>query len=196
MKTLSAESIKKELELRLPDVKFRRVRESFLIENPENLIRIVFFLKESPEFRFDYLSSVTGVDYLEYLESVYHLYSMKKKLGPIVLRVRVPKKNAEIPSLTSIYQGAEYQEREIYDTFGIVYKGHPDLRRLFMWEGFEGHPLRKDYIQEDSETLETEDIAWLEKHHITVPADMKQKAQELQAAGKRALAQKPEKPRN
>jgi len=76
------------------------------------------------------------------------------------------RENPKIPSLVSVYRGAEFQEREAYDMYGIIYEGHPDLRRLFMWEGFEGHPMRKDYVQEDSETLEAEDIAWLEQHGI------------------------------
>ncbi len=192
----SIEEVKKELEARLPDVKLRTVRDSLLIENPEDLPRVALFLKENPLFLLDYLSSVTGADYLDYLESVYHFYSMAKKHGPFVLRVRVPKQSAKIPSLVPVYQSAELQEREAYDTFGIFYEGHPDLRRLFMWEGFEGHPLRKDYEQEDSETLETADIAWLEARGVLVPDEMKQKAQELKDSGKRAVAQKPAKPRN
>lgn len=187
---------KKELEARLPDVKLRTVRDSLLIENPEDLPRVALFLKENPLFLLDYLSSVTGADYLDYLESIYHFYSMAKKHGPFVLRVRVPKQSAKVPSLVPVYQSAELQEREAYDTFGIFYEGHPDLRRLFMWEGFEGHPLRKDYEQEDSETLEAADIAWLEARGVLVPDEMKQKARELKASGKRAVAQKPAKPRN
>lgn len=193
--TISIEEIQKELAARIPDAKLRKVRDSLLIENPEDLTRIALFLKENPAFRLDYLSSITGADYLDYLESVYHLYSIEKKLGPIVLRVRVPKTNAKLPSLVPVYRGAEYQEREAYDTFGLLYEGHPDLRRLFMWEGFEGYPLRKDYEQEDADILETADITWLEERGVTVPAEMKQKAQELKASGKRAVAQKPEKPK-
>ena len=191
-----SDEVKKELETRLPDVKFRTVRDSLLIENPEDLPRAALFLKENPLFLLDYLSSVTGADYLDYFEAVYHLYSMAKKHGPFVLRVRVPKNHAKIPSLVPVYQSAELQEREAYDAFGISFEGHPDLRRLFMWEGFEGHPLRKDYEQEDSETLEAADIAWLEARGVLVPDEMKQKARELKDSGKRATAQRPAKPRN
>ncbi len=189
------EEIKKELAARLPDIKLRQVRDSLLIENAEDLPRVALFLKESPVFLLDYLSSVTGADYLNYLESVYHLYSMAKKSGPVVLRVRVQKNNARIPSLVSVYRGAGLQEREAFDTFGIIYEGHPDLRRLFMWEEFQGHPLRKDYQQEDTEVLEAADVAWLEARGIVVPGEMKEKAKTLQAAGQRAITQKPEKPR-
>ena len=170
--------------------KLRVIRQSLLVENPADLPKIASYLKDTPEFAMDYLSGVTGADYLDYLESVYHLYSMKQKIGPIQLRVRVKRDNPKIPSLVSIYRGAEFQEREAYDMYGIIYEGHPDLRRLFMWEGFEGFPMRKDYIQEDSETLETADVEWLEKHHVEIPQAMKQKAEELKAQGKRAVAQK------
>jgi len=190
------EELKKEIESRLPDVKLRLIRDSLLIEDPEDLPRVALFLKESPKFLLDYLSSVTGADYLTFLESVYHLYSMAKKQGPVTLRVRVKKSNAKIPSLAPVYRSAELQEREAYDTFGIIYEGHPDPRRLFMWEEFQGYPLRKDYQQEDAEVLEATDIAWLEAREIQVPNEMKEKAKALQTAGQRAVAQKPEKPRN
>jgi len=190
------EEIKKELEAKLPDVKLRQVRDSLLIENPKDLPRVALFLKESPTFMLDYLSSITAVDYLQFLESVYHLYSMAKKNGPVTLRVRVIKNHPNVPSLAPIYRSAELQEREAFDTFGIRYEGHPDLRRLFMWEEFEGYPLRKDYQQEDAEVLEAADIAWLEARGIEIPAEMKEKAKTLHAAGQRAVAGKAEKPRS
>ncbi len=98
------------------------------------------------EEQFDYLSSITGVDYLpdNKLETVYHLFRTGGGPGE-VLKSRVPRDAAVLPSLTSIYPGAEFQEREIWDLFGIRFDGHPDLRRILLWEGFSGHPLRKDW---------------------------------------------------
>jgi NADH-quinone oxidoreductase subunit C len=86
-----------------------------------------------------------------YLEAVYHLYSMALKHGPVVLRLRTENRTDKVhlPSLTPIWRGAEFQEREIYDLYGIIFDGHPDLRRLLMWEGFADHPMRKDYVQPD-----------------------------------------------
>ena len=182
--------IKTAVEKAVPGVVLKPVRDSLLIENPVDLTKVAKFLKESELFRLDYLCSVTGVDYLQYLESVYHLYSMEKKTGPAVFRVRVKRESPRIPSLVSIYRGAEFQEREAYDMYGIVYEGHPDLRRIFMWEGFEGFPMRKDYIQEDSETLEADDVEWLERHGAKVPEEMRKKAEELKVQGKRAVAEK------
>lgn len=144
-------------------------------------LRIAAFLRESPELRLDYCSNVTGVDWLDrettekikvkkvvdgveqeaeetvktatpgYLEAVYHLYSMEKKHGPVVVRMRTGDRivRVRMPSLTPVWRSAELQEREIFDLYGIVFEGHPDLRRLLMWEGFQDHPMRKDYIDPD-----------------------------------------------
>ena len=171
--------------------KLRVIRQSLLVENPADLPKIASYLKDTPEFAMDYLSGVTGADYLDYLESVYHLYSMKQKTGPIQLRVRVKRDNPKIPSLVSIYRGAEFQEREAYDMMGIVYEGHPDPRRIFMWEGFEGFPLRKDYIPEDDDVLEWEDVEWLERHGVRVPQNYKDFAKSLKDSGREARAQRP-----
>jgi NADH-quinone oxidoreductase subunit C len=86
-----------------------------------------------------------------YLEAVYHLYSMELKHGPVILRLRTQNRTDQnhLPSLTPIWRGAEFQEREIYDLYGIVFDGHPDLRRILMWEGFKDHPMRKDYVEPD-----------------------------------------------
>ena len=98
------------------------------------------------ELGYDLLSSVTGVDYLpeNKMEVVYHAY--KTTGGPaLVFKVQIPRENPELPSVTSIWKGAEFQEREAWDLLGIKFTSHPDLRRILMWEGFEGHPLRKDW---------------------------------------------------
>ena len=85
------------------------------------------------------------------LEVVYHLFSMAKKHGMVVLRMRTLNRTdkVELPSLTPIWRSAEFQEREIFDLFGVVFTGHPDLRRLLMWEGFKDHPMRRDYVEPD-----------------------------------------------
>jgi NADH-quinone oxidoreductase subunit C len=84
-----------------------------------------------------------------FLEVVYHLYSMELKHGPVILRLRTTDRgqNARVPSLTSIWRGAEFQEREAFDLYGITFDGHPDLRRILMWEGFKDFPMRKDYVE-------------------------------------------------
>ncbi|HLP76183.1 MAG TPA: NADH-quinone oxidoreductase subunit C [Candidatus Paceibacterota bacterium] len=85
-----------------------------------------------------------------YLEAVYHLYSIQLKHGPVVLRVRTPNRtDVHLPSFTPLWRGAELQEREIFDLYGIVFDGHPDLRRILMWDEFKDHPMRKDYVEPD-----------------------------------------------
>ena len=86
-----------------------------------------------------------------YLEAVYHLFSVKHSYGPVVLRMRTGdrKEQVTLPSLTPVWRGAEFQEREIFDLYGIVFTGHPDLRRILMWDEFEDHPMRRDYVDPD-----------------------------------------------
>ena len=86
-----------------------------------------------------------------YLEAVYHLYSMTQKHGPVIIRMRTANRadNARLPSLTPIWRSAEFQEREIFDLYGVRFDSHPDLRRILMWDEFVDHPMRKDYREPD-----------------------------------------------
>lgn len=94
-----------------------------------------------------------------YLEAVYHLFSMEKKHGPpalpIVLRLRTANRTDQthVPSLTPVWRSCEFQEREAFDLYGILFDGHPDLRRILMWEGFQDFPMRKDYVPPDDDSL-------------------------------------------
>ncbi|MDE3186398.1 MAG: NADH-quinone oxidoreductase subunit C [Acidobacteriota bacterium] len=86
-----------------------------------------------------------------YLEVVYHFYSMAKKHGPVVLRMRTANRTdkVQLPSMTPVWRSAEFQEREVFDLFGVEFTGHPDLRRILMWDGFKDHPMRRDYVEPD-----------------------------------------------
>lgn len=155
-------------------------QHSLLVDNARALA-VALFLRDNPEFRLDYCSNVTGVDWLDaeisekvkvkkvvdgvekeveevkktkrpgYLEAVYHLYSMELKHGPVIVRLRTENRTdkTHLPSLTPVWRGAEFQEREIYDLYGIRFDGHPDLRRILMWDGFQDYPMRKDYVEPD-----------------------------------------------
>ncbi len=152
---------------------------------PADAFAVASFLRESDELALDYCSNVTGVDWPDkeitekvkvtqlvdgeekiveetikriepgYLESVYHLYSIKRAheaiAGPVVLRMRTINRTdqVQLPSLTFVWRAAEFQEREVFDLFGIVFTGHPDLRRILMWDEFEDHPMRRDYVDPD-----------------------------------------------
>lgn len=86
-----------------------------------------------------------------YLEVVYHLYSMTLKQGPVIIRLRTENRSDKVhlPALTPVWRGCEFQEREIFDLFGVVFDGHPDLRRILMWDGYQDHPMRRDYVEPD-----------------------------------------------
>jgi NADH-quinone oxidoreductase subunit C len=152
-----------------------------LLIRSEHALAAAKFLKDDPQLQFDYASNVTGVDWLDtviktktkvkkvvdgvekeveetvetkragYLEVVYHLYSMRLKHGPLIIRQRTANRTDQnhVTSLTPIWRGCEFQEREVYDLYGVIFDGHPDLRRILMWDGFKHHPMRKDYVPPD-----------------------------------------------
>jgi NADH-quinone oxidoreductase subunit D/NADH-quinone oxidoreductase subunit C/D len=137
----------------------RDEREGFdgYIVPPEKLLSFASTIRE--KMGYDYLSSVTGVDYLPegFMEVVYHAYRMDG--GPaLVFKTQVPREDSVVPSLVSVYPGADFQEREAWDLLGIRFEDHPDLRRILLWEGFHGHPLRKDwkepYYEEDGKPFD------------------------------------------
>ena len=110
-----------------------------------------------------------------YLEAVYHLYSMVHKHGPVIIRMRTADRaeGARLPSLTPIWRSAEFQEREIFDLYGIRFEGHPDLRRILMWDEFVDYPMRKDYVQPDDfewePTPHDEVLARAKRHYTARP---------------------------
>ena len=116
-----------------------------IVVKPEALLEIAAFLKDTPEYKFNYLTSVTAVDYYDYFEVVYHLTSIDHNHS-LILKTRCPREKPILPSVVRLWQAADLQEREIYDLFGITFEGHPNLKRIVLWEGFQGHPLRKDYL--------------------------------------------------
>jgi len=152
-----------------------------LLLNKDAALAVAQFLRDDPRLRLDYVSNVTGVDWLDTvitrkvrsrqviegiereiehsfeekkpgcLEVVYHLYSMELKHGPLVLRLRTGNRSDDVhlPSLTPVWRGAEFQEREVFDLYGIIFDGHPDLRRILMWDEFQDYPMRKDYAEPD-----------------------------------------------
>jgi NADH-quinone oxidoreductase subunit C len=174
---------------------------SLLIDNT-HAVAVAKFLRDHSDLRLDYASNVTGVDWLDattkvkvkkvvdgvekeieesvtkpgYLEAVYHLYSMALKHGPVIIRLRSENRTdkTRVPSLTPIWRGAEFQEREAYDLYGIHFEGHPDLRRLLMWDAFRDHPMRKDYVEPDDYEYEPtphdEIVEKAKRHYPPAPA--------------------------
>lgn len=174
------EAARPEARLQLITNESPSAQHSLLVDNASAL-SVANFLRDDPELQLDYCSNVTGVDWPElvtqtkvkkktvvdgvekeveetvetrrpgYLEVVYHLYSITKKQGPVILRLRTENRadKASVPSLTPIWRGCEFQEREAFDLFGIIFEGHPDLRRILMWDEFKDFPMRRDYVEPD-----------------------------------------------
>lgn len=151
----STEDLKTAIERSVSNVSVTVEGRSLLLE-ANDLLRVCQFLKASPDYQLDHVSNLTAVDYPpERIDVVYDLYSMAKKHGPVSLKVKLPRATPSVASLTPLYRGAEFQEREVYDLFGVTFEGHPDLRRILMWEGFKGYPMRKDYVPENQDVLES-----------------------------------------
>jgi NADH-quinone oxidoreductase subunit D/NADH-quinone oxidoreductase subunit C/D len=135
-----------DLATRFPDWITQDERDGYegYIVKAGNLIEFATALRD--DLGYDFLSSVTGVDYLpnQMMEVVYHAYNSLGG-GALTFKVQVPRENPVIPSLVSLYPGADFQEREAWDLLGIQFEGHPNHKRILMWEGFAGHPLRKDW---------------------------------------------------
>ena len=113
----------------------------------ERIVEILAFLRDDPALRFDFAMDLTGVDHFgeePRFEVVYHLYSLEKK-HRVRIKARLPENDPSIDTAVSVWPGINWYEREAYDMYGIVFRGHPNLTRILMYEGFEGHPLRKDY---------------------------------------------------
>jgi NADH-quinone oxidoreductase subunit C/D len=121
----------------------RKGYEGYLVK-AENLIEVAKYVRD--ELGYDLLSSVTAVDYLpdNLLEVVYHAYQTTGGPG-LVFKVQLPREEPVVASLVPVYPGADFQEREVWDMYGVRFEGHPDLRRILMWDGFAGFPLRKDW---------------------------------------------------
>jgi NADH-quinone oxidoreductase subunit C len=119
-----------------------------VVVSRERLLETIRSLKQDPKLDFDFLSDITAVDYLDRkqprFEVVYHLLSLGKK-HRLRVKVPLPEDEPEVDSLTPLWRGANWLEREVWDMFGIRFRGHPDLRRILLYEEFHGHPLRKDY---------------------------------------------------
>jgi len=130
---------------RVPEAVVEATAQSVVVQ-PEKLVAVASYLRDDGALDLRFLSGVTAVDYLDHFEVVYHLQSLSHN-HMLTLKTRaLDYKNPEVPSLVSVWRGAELQEREGFDLMGIRFAGHPDLRRVFLWEGFPGHPLRKDWL--------------------------------------------------
>lgn len=113
----------------------------------ERIVEICAFLRDDTDCRFDFAMDLTAVDYLgetPRFEVVYHLYSLKNRQR-VRIKVRLGEEDPEIDSVVPVWPGINWYEREAYDMYGIIFRNHPNLKRILMYDDFVGHPLRKDY---------------------------------------------------
>ena len=142
---LKGEQVARTITKALPDSVVAADGMSVVVAS-QSLYQVAEVLKNTPELDFDYLVNLTAVDYMDYFEVVYHLVSLEHNHS-LVLKTRCRDRDKPtVPSLVKIWRSADLQEREVYDLMGIVFDGHPNLKRLLLWEGFVGHPLRRDYL--------------------------------------------------
>lgn len=143
--SLSGNDIAKKLTAQLPEAIIESGSGSVVVK-AEFLPNVADVLKNSPEFDLNYLNDMTSVDYYDYFEVVYQLSSLNLN-HKLTLKTRVSDRSKPaVPSVYCYWRGAELMEREIYDLMGITFTGHPNLKRIVLWDGFPGHPLRKDYL--------------------------------------------------
>lgn len=143
---ISGKEIASQIEEKFPDSVVES-SEGSLVVKADSLLPVLTFLKDNDTLKFDYLNYITAVDYFSYFEVVYQLTSLEHNHTVIIKTRCYGRENPAVPSVIGLWQAADFQEREIYDLMGISFEGHPNLKRIFLWEGFPGHPLRKDYLQ-------------------------------------------------
>jgi len=143
--SLSGQKVAKQVAERFPEA-VSEVNDQAVVVKSESIFEVAEYLKNSQELNFDYLNYIAAVDYYDYFELVYQLTSREHNHS-LVLKTRCyDRSQPAVPSVVSLWRGADLQEREIYDLMGITFTGHPNLKRIFLWEGFDGYPLRKDYL--------------------------------------------------
>ena len=120
--------------------------KTVIIISGEYLHRVMEYLKNTAELDFNYLANLTSVDYTDYFEVVYHLVSITHNHNLVIKTRCYDREKPVVDSVYDLWRSADYQEREVYDLMGIYFKGHPNMKRLFLWDDFVGHPLRRDYL--------------------------------------------------
>ena len=143
---LSGTELASQVEEKFPDSIEESSQDSLVVKS-DSLLPVAAFLRDDEKLKFGYLNYITAVDYFSYFEVVYQLTSLEHNHTVIIKTRCYDRENPVVPSVIGLWQGADFQEREIYDLMGIKFEGHPNMKRIFLWDGFQGHPLRKDYLQ-------------------------------------------------
>jgi len=143
-RAFQGEELARFIQRRFPDAELEWNGDSLWIE-PQRVREVARFLKEEPQLVFNFLNAVSAVDYIEYFEVLYHLTSFEHNHSAVVKTRVYGRDNPSVPSVVEVWPGADFQEREVWDLMGVAFEGHPNLKRIMLWEGFPGHPLRRDF---------------------------------------------------
>lgn len=145
LRRLSGEDLGERLVAAVPDSVVEWSNDDLWVK-PERIGDVAAFLHGDESLDFQFLNSISAVDYVGYFELVYHVTSFRKMHAATVKSKLYGRSELSVPSVYHLWRGADFQEREVWDLMGISFDGHPNMKRIMLWEGFEGHPLRKDYL--------------------------------------------------
>ena len=164
-KYIRKEQIEK-LQQQFPNLVFDAEQEKPAVYvQADELLAVLQYVKEQVSFSFDRMSKLTAVDYKDYFEMVYHLFS-RRYYTWLTIKVKLEHDAPEIPSVTPLWEGANFEEREVYDLMGVNFTGHPDLRRILMPDNYGAHPLRKEFEPLEPK-IEGGVLTWQKQNHIS-----------------------------
>jgi NADH:ubiquinone oxidoreductase subunit C len=142
---IPGETLARRLQEAAPDV-VTEWDESSVWIRPDSIGSVASFLHDDPDLDFAFLNAVSAIDFVEYFELLYHLTSLAKEHTGVIRSKVYGREEPTVASVVGVWKGADFQEREIWDLMGIKFTGHPNMKRIMLWEGFDGHPLRKDFL--------------------------------------------------
>ena len=145
LRPLSGRELSDAIKQAFPEV-VEEIDETAVWVRSDRVVSVASFLRDDPALDFKFLNSISAVDYVEYFEVVYHLTSINRQSSALFKARLYGRESLSLPSVYSVWRGADFQEREIWDLMGIYFDGHPNMKRIMLWEGFDGHPLRKDFL--------------------------------------------------
>ena len=145
MRQLSGDEVAGVIRASFPQSVVAATPEAIYIKG-EDWVEVATFLRDSPDLQFNFLCMLAAVDYKSHFEVVYILHSLPLNHSATVKIKTANREEASVPSVSGVWRGADFQEREAYDMMGILFLGHPNMKRILLWEGFPGHPQRKDFL--------------------------------------------------
>ena len=145
VRELTGEQLAERLNRGVPDSVEGWQRNTVWVQ-PPRIARVAQFLRDDESLDFQFLNSVSAIDLIERFDVVYHMTSLRHQHTGVVKATVYGREDLSLPSVYQVWRGADFQEREVWDLMGIRFEGHPNMKRIMLWEGFEGHPLRKDYL--------------------------------------------------